>query len=185
MIRLVTAALVLLATVSTGCQSQTEPLDTGPAGTAGPEAVWTSMHDVAWDIVAASGLVTLITLDAEGQPQARILESIPPDSGQFDVWMGTNVNSAKVREITGDPRATLYYQRGDNSGYVTLRGQAEIVDDPVLKEKYWRPHWTAFYPDPERMYVLIHFTPENGEVVSLTQGIRGDSLTWAAPELDF
>ncbi len=180
-----TAALILFVIFATGCQSQTEQVDTGPAGTAGPDPVWTSTHDVAWDIVAASDFVTLITLDAAGQPQARMLEAIPPDSGQFNVWMGTNVNSAKVQEINNDPRATLYYQRRDNSGYVTLRGRADIVDDPVLKEKYWRPHWTAFYPDPETMYVLIHFTPENGEVVSLSQGIRGDSLTWAAPEFGF
>ena len=169
-------ALVLMA----GCQEQTAPGPSSPT----PE-VWTDGHAAAWDIMASARLLTLITLDEAGQPQARILEALPPDSGRFDVWMGTNARSAKVREIRANPRATVFYQIPDGTGYVTLRGRALIVDDHALKDRYWQPHWIAFYPDPERMYVLIHFEPEDGEVVSFAHGLEGDSLTWAAPEIDF
>ena len=166
-----------------GCR-QPDGLPTSEPASPVPETM-TKAHQVAWDIMSEASLLTLITLDSEGQPQARILESLAPDSGQFDVWMGTNVNSAKVGEIQQNPRATVFYQIPGGSGYVTLRGQAQIVDDPVLKEQYWRPHWEAFYPDPDEMYVLIHFTPINGEVVSFAHGLTGDSLTWAAPEFGF
>jgi general stress protein 26 len=103
----------------------------------------------------------------------------------MDIWMGTNRNSAKVREIQNDDRATLVYRIPGGTGYVTLRGRASIVDDPAEKEQRWRPHWDAFYPDPEAMYVLIHFEPEDGEVVSFQADLVGDSLTWAAPEFRF
>lgn len=166
-----------------GC-GQVEDLPAPEPPSPVPETM-TEAHRVAWDIMSEASLLTLITLDSEGQPQARILEALPPDSGRFDVWMGTNLHSAKVGEIQQNPRATVFYQIPGGSGYVTLRGQAQIVDDPALKEKYWRPHWTAFYPDPEIMYVLIHFTPNDGEVVSFADGLQGDSLTWAAPEFGF
>lgn len=148
-------------------------------------AAWTESHQIAWDIVAASRLVTLVTLNEEGHPQARILDATPPDSGEFVVWMGTNRNSAKVAEITHDPRATLFYRSPDGGGYVTLRGEASIVEDAAMKERYWRPAWEAFYPDREAMFVLIRFEPEDGEVVSFANGLMGDSLTWAAPEFSF
>jgi len=165
-----------------GCERATDPSQDTSSFDPQP-AEWTAVHQTAWDVVAGSPLVTLITLDASGHPQARILESIPPDSGRMDVWMGTNVNSAKVTEIRSDPRATLFYQK--SGGYVTLRGQARIVDDPAEKERRWRPHWEAFYPDPEAMYVLIHFVPDDGEIVSFSDNLEGDSLTWAAPEFSF
>lgn len=147
--------------------------------------VRTDAHDVAWDVMSSAHLLTLITLDEAGQPQARILEALPPDSGRFDIWMGTNARSAKVQEIRANPRATVFYHVPDGAGYVTLRGRASIVEDAEFKERYWQPHWTAFYPDPDEMYVLIHFIPEDGEVVHLGSGLEGDSLTWAAPELIF
>lgn len=165
------------------------PRADAPAARANPRAgvppEWTELHQAAWEIVTSEALVTLITVDAKGQPQARLVESLPPDSGRMDVWIGTNRNSAKVREIENNDRATLVYRIPDGSGYVTLRGRATIVDDPVEKERRWRPHWEAFYPDREAMYVLIHFVPEDGEVVSYGAGIEGDEGTWAAPEFGF
>jgi hypothetical protein len=59
------------------------------------------------------------------------------------------------------------------------------VDDPVEKERRWRPHWEPLYLDPDAMYVLIHFEPEDGEVLDLSADLVGDSLTWAAPEFRF
>jgi len=146
---------------------------------------WTEVHHTAWDIVSSSRHVTLITLDEGGHPQARILDAIPPDSGRFEIWMGTNRNSAKVREILADPRATLYYQIPNGGGYVTLRGMAEIVDDPAAKERYWRDAWEPFYPDRQAMFVLIRFQPMDGEVVSFADGLVGETVTWAAPEFEF
>ena len=178
LLRFIGGAMVFLVV---GCQ---EPPSLPVTNEDESAAAWTSTHQVAWDIVASSGLVTLITNNAEGQPQARIVESIPPDSGRLDIWMGTNRNSAKVQEIQRNDRATLLYQIPGGVGYVTLRGSASIVDDPMEKEKRWLPHWEAFYPDREAMFVLIHFVPEDGEVFSFPAGLVGDSLTWAAPEFD-
>lgn len=176
-------ALCAVLSLIVGCQAATDPPRSDQETNA--PVPWTEAHRVAWDIVASSRLVTLITLDDAGHPQARILDATPPDSGEFVVWMGTNRNSAKVAEITHDPRATLLYRSPDGGGYVTLRGLATIVDDADLKERYWRPAWEAFYPDREAMFVLIRFQPEDGEVVSFAHGLVGHALTWAAPEFSF
>ena len=172
------SCLALLAAF--GCQAAPLP----ESGVRSASEEWTETHQVAWEVVASSELVTLITLDRDGQPQARLLESLPPDSARMDIWMGTNRNSAKVRELRNNDRATLVYRIPGGVGYVTLRGRATIVDDPVEKERRWRPHWEAFYPD-RAAYVLIHFEPEDGEVVSFPADLVGDSITWAAPEFRF
>ena len=166
-----------------GCQARPEA-DLSGQSTDAP-APWTDVHAVAWDIISSARVVTLITLNDEGQPQARLLDATPPDSGEFVIWMGTNRNSAKVAEISHNPRATLFYRSLDGGGYVTLRGTASIVDDAALKERYWRPAWEAFYPDRDALFVLIRFQPDDGEVVSFANGLVGDSLTWAAPEFTF
>lgn len=177
-----TLRIAFIALLALGCQEAPGPTSSDQPAAATP---WTDVHEAAWDLVASSAHVTLITLDAEGHPQARILDATPPDSGEFVIWMGTNRGSAKVREIENDARATLYYQAPNADGYVSLRGRASIVDDPDMKERYWRPAWEAFYPDREAMYVLIRFEPQDGEVVSFADGLMGDSLTWAAPEFEF
>lgn len=181
--RFYTPCLIAVAILFTAC-GQIQDLPAPELLSPIPETM-TEAHRVAWDVMASSSILTLITLDEDGQPQARILDATAPDSARFDVWMGTNVNSAKVREIRANPRATIMYRIPDSQGYVTLRGRAEIVDDPALKENYWRPSWAPFYPDREAMFILIHFTPFDGEVVSFTHGLMGDPLTWAAPEFGF
>ncbi len=175
--------LALVALMMAACQEPADP--SSPEPVADRTMEWSEVHQAGWDIVASSRHVTLITLDAEGHPQARILDATPPDSGEFVIWMGTNRNSAKVQEIQNDARATLYYQAPNGGGYVTLRGMATMVDDPEMKERYWRPSWASFYPDREAMFMLIRFEPENGEVVSFADGLLGDSLTWVAPEFRF
>jgi general stress protein 26 len=137
-------------------------------------------------LVAARSLMTgahyaaLITLDSAGAPQARTVEPFAPEA-DMTVWIGTNPLTRKVAEIRRDPRVTLYYYDPAVMGYVTIHGRARLVDDPVLKQKWWNPGWTAFYPDREKGYLLVKVTPERLEIVSPTHGITGDAVTWRPP----
>ena len=56
------------------------------------------------EIMSAAGTCTLITLDQEGRPRARVMDAFLPED-DFTVWFGTNPKSRKVAQIKNDPRA--------------------------------------------------------------------------------
>ena len=136
-----------------------------------------NLLDVAREIMMASKTCTLITMDKEGRPAARIMDPFPPDE-DFTVWFGTNPKSRKVGQIEHDPRVTLLYVSQDISGYVMVQGTARTVNAPEEKARHWKSVWEQFYPDKEENYLLIRVTPLRFEVVSYPHGITGDAVTW-------
>ena len=112
------------------------------------------------------------------------MDAFEPQS-DFTVWFGTNPRSQKVAQIRNNPVVTLYYLGPENSGYVVIHGQAELVDDQNEKNSRWKDEWEAFYPDQTDNYLLIKVTPQSMEVVSYPHGLLGDSLTWKAPSVNF
>jgi general stress protein 26 len=138
------------------------------------------IRSVARELMIAARYAALITVDSTGATQARTIDPFAPDDAMV-VWFATNPRTRKVAEITRDSRVTLYYFSTQHGGYVTLRGRARLVDDPLEKQRRWKPEWAPFYPDRERDYLLVVVTPERLEIVSPGQGIVGDSLTWRPP----
>ena len=138
----------------------------------------------AKEIMNEAGTCALITLDEDGSPRARTMDPFAPES-DLTVWFGTNPNSRKVSQIKGDPRVTLYYLAPDESGYVTIQGVAQLVDDPEQLENRWKEEWEPFYPDWPEGYLLIKVSPRVLEVVSYPHGLNGDSITWQPPGLEF
>jgi general stress protein 26 len=136
------------------------------------------------EIMSAAGTCTLITLDQEGRPRARVMDAFLPED-DFTVWFGTNPKSRKVTQIKNDPRVTLFYLDQDASGYVMIHGQAQIVDDPIEKQERWKDEWEAFYQNREEAYLLIKVTPEWMEVISNTRNIVGDPLSWEPQKIIF
>jgi general stress protein 26 len=139
-----------------------------------------TIKEAALEIIQDQKYSALITLDASGHPQARMMEQFPPED-DLVIWFGTNKNSRKVKEIQNDSRATVFVADNTGNGYVTLTGKAILVDDTSEKEKRWMEHWERFYADRVSNYLLIKFIPEIVEVVSYRHGLNGDPVTWRAP----
>ena len=142
------------------------------------------LERAARELIAGAKYAALITLGPDGHPQARTVENLPPEA-DFSVWFATTPRTRKVEEIRRDPRVTLYWFDPERAGYVTLIGLASIVTDSAERARHWQPGWEAFYPDRERDYLLIRVQPLRLEVVSPSQGITGDSLTWRPPAVEF
>ena len=141
-----------------------------------------SLKSAAIEIITEAKYCTLITVDASGQPQARMMDPFLPEN-DFVIWLGTNNNSRKVKEIKKNKLATVNYSLSSGEGYVTLTGNAYLVDDSSEKEKRWKDSWEAFYQDKESTYILIKFVPDKLEVVSYKHNLIGDSITWSAPHI--
>ena len=144
----------------------------------------TELLKAAREIIADAGTCALVTLDEHGSPRVRAMDPFPPEE-DFTIWFGTNKNSRKVKQIKRDPRVNLYYMENDNSSYVTISGKAELIDDPEMKQKYWKDQWNAFYDENKENYLLIKVTPEWLEVSSAKRGLNGESKSWAPPKIDF
>jgi len=140
--------------------------------------------NVAREIMTTAKTCALITLDEEDRPMVRIMDPFLPES-DFKVWLGTNPESRKVKQIKKNPKVTLYYLENDGLGYVVVHGIAQLVNDEGEKEKRWKAEWKAFYPNKPNGYTLIKVSPESIEVLSNAHGIVGDPKTWQPPSVHF
>ena len=143
-----------------------------------------TLLSAARTIMSAARYCALVTLDGTGTPQARTMDPFAPDE-EFVVWMGTNRTSRKVQQLQADPRVTLFYASPAATGYVTIIGRAELVDDESEKAARWKPEWERFYQDRASEYLLIRIIPERLEVVDYSRGISGDPGSWATPFVVF
>jgi general stress protein 26 len=148
------------------------------------EAAEDKLKIAAREIITSANTCALITLDREGNPRARMMDHFPPED-DFTLWFGTNPDSRKVAQIRNDPRVNLYYPAVNHSGYVTINGTAELIDDQKEKEKRGKAAWEEFYPAYPDGYMLIKVTPVRMEVVSYPHGIVGDTITWEPPAVNF
>ena len=129
------------------------------------------------DIIRNSYFGTFITIDSDGQPRARMMEPFEPTQ-DFIIWLATNPKSRKVKQIQANPNATLHYFDKKNLGYVSLMGQATLVNDPKIKATKWKKGWENFYPNKNKDYLLIKFVPETLELISIPNKFTGDPTTW-------
>jgi general stress protein 26 len=144
-----------------------------------------SLLATAREIMKTARYCALITLDSNGRPQARTMDPFPPGEN-MEVWLGTNPNSRKVREILRDAHVTLYYSVNEDQAYVAISGRARIVTDAKAKARYWKDEWKEFYPDREKGFVLLSVIPQKLEVVNVKKGvIGGNSITWEPPSVTF
>jgi general stress protein 26 len=141
-----------------------------------------SLIATAREIMNTARYCALITIDSSGRPHARTMDPFSPEEDMV-VWLATNPKSRKVSEIRHNQRVTLYYFVQEDQAYVTISGRARIVDDAKERAKHWKDEWKDFYPD--RRYLLIAVAPEKLEVISVKQGINGDSITWTPPAVTF
>jgi len=157
----------------------------GPAaGQAGQGYTRERLLEVAHQIIDGARFNTLVTLDADGLPRIRPMDPLPPE-GEMTIWFATNPNTRKVEEIRRDPRVSVYYFDPQTLGYVTISGVAHLVDDPAEKARRWKDDWQAFYPNRPDGYLLIEFTANWLEVVSVSHSVTGPDDTWLPPRVEF
>ncbi|MFC2134441.1 pyridoxamine 5'-phosphate oxidase family protein [Bacteroidota bacterium] len=124
-----------------------------------------SLLTLAQTIIKSAQSQTLITVDEDGKPQARIMSRFLPDENMV-IWLGTRPGSRKVKQIKTNPNVMVFYYDTKGFSYVSVAGQARIVNDAEKKKQYWKKGWEKYYPDPDKDYILIEVTPERIEMVS-------------------
>ena len=91
----------------------------------------------ATDIIQKAHYCTFITIDEDGQPQARMVDPIAPDA-DFTIWFATNPLTRKVDQVRRNPKVTLSCFDAGTSSYVTVLGRGELVTDVAEKQRHWK-----------------------------------------------
>lgn len=132
---------------------------------------------IAKTIINDAYFGTLITIGTNGQPKSRVMEPFAPDK-DFIIWLATNPKSRKVSEIKANSTTTLNYFNKNTMEYVSLMGNAFLVNDETIKAQKFKEGWDKFYPNKKAAYLLIKFVPHTLELVSTANEYPGDSITW-------
>lgn len=139
----------------------------------------------AKEIMGMQNYCALITIDSEGLPDVRTMNPYPVEDNMI-IWMATNRQSGKAKEILSNPNVCVYFADHKNaSGYVALNGKAEVIDDKELLVKKKREYWEQVSPDWKNIFVLIKIVPQKMEVVNYKYGLYGEPVTWKAPSIEF
>lgn len=142
------------------------------------------MITAAKEIISTVPTCALITIDVDGLPRVRAMETIAPEP-DMTLWFVTNPHSRKVQQIKTNPLVNIYYLEKDNGGYVTIQGKAFLINDQKEKQLRWKEQWTQHYPNGPKDCLLIKVVPQWMEVVSGSHGIEGDPKTWQAQRVEF
>ena len=135
-------------------------------------------------IISRAYFGTLITIDQNGNAKARLMEPFAPEK-HFVIYLATNPKSRKVQEIQQNHRATLYYVDEPRTGYVSLYGNIDIVTNDSIKKAHWKNGWERFYPNKSDAYMLLKFTPDYIEVISIRDSLTGDANNWQPARVEF
>lgn len=98
------------------------------------------------ELIEGISVAMLTTVDAEGQLRSRPLATLQVD-GDNELWFFTASQSPKADEIAHDSRVNLSYANEDDHTYVSVSGNAEIVRDPMLIHRLWKPVHKAWFPE--------------------------------------
>ncbi len=133
--------------------------------------------DMSRKVIEDCYFTSFVSIDTKGQPRVRVMEPFAPEA-DFTIWMATNPKSRKVNQIKANPKTSLHYFDKSKMSYVSLMGNAYIINDSVIKAKKWKKGWERFYPNQTDGYMLIKFVPNTLELINIPKGFTGDSITW-------
>ena len=125
-----------------------------------------SLLTVAKEIIDSAQAKVLISVDEDGIPHARQMDPFAPEEDMV-VWLATNPNTRKVMQIKNNPNVAIFYYFPKRHAYVTMNGKAELVNNPEMKNKYWKSYWTRYYPNKEKDMILIKVIPQRLELISI------------------
>ena len=94
--------------------------------------------------------ITMFTTVAdEGHLYSRPMATLELEPQSFDgrLYFFTDRHSAKVSSVNSDHHVNLAYSEPSKQRYVSVCGQASLIDDRALMEKLWSPFMKAWFPE--------------------------------------
>ena len=132
----------------------------------------------ALDLMRASTVVYLGTNGPDGCPWIKAM-LLMEHEGLARVWFSTNTSSKRVAQLRNDSRASVYAADPPTFRGLLLLGEAEVLEDPESKRRFWREGFERYYPlgveDPD--YCVLRFTARTGNYYEMLENV-----TFGIPE---
>ena len=75
------------------------------------------------------------------------------------LWFFTGRSTLKAREIDRNPRINLAYTAGDKDTFLSVAGEAQLVEDSAKAKTLWNPVMKAWFPkgleDPDLVLLRV------------------------------
>jgi general stress protein 26 len=136
-----------------------------------PEMSAAKMKEVALQLYQSQPVVTLVTIDENGYPEARAMANLrqtgalegnvfPADS--LDTAFGTSSWRSKIEQVKKNPKASVYILDVKTYRAASILGTIEIVSEPEAKKAYWSKAFSALYPQgpASPSYTVLRFKAE-------------------------
>ena len=109
-------------------------------------------------------LAMMTTHEADGHLHSRPMYTSQVESTGI-LWFFTSDQSGKIRELQRNSQVGLSYADEDDNTYVSVSGQAELVEDKAKMNDLWHPALKAWFADglDTSDIALIKVTAEQAE----------------------
>lgn len=97
------------------------------------------------DIVDKIEVGMLTTMESDGEHRSRPMQTQKFDA-EGNLWFFTSRSSHKTDELLENPNVNVSYADTESQSYVSIIGEASLVNDPAVKKELWSPVAKAWFP---------------------------------------
>jgi general stress protein 26 len=117
-----------------------------------------------YDILKGFSTAMFVTVSPGAWPAARPMHVARVEEESGSIWFFTGKAGAIAEDVADEAEVLLVFQN-ENSAYLSLRGNARIVQDRALIKELWKEPYKIWFPrgseDPE--ITLISVNPVDAE----------------------
>ncbi len=119
--------------------------------------------DKIQDMVGNDNIV-MFCCDLDAKPFAATPMSTQQVEEDGTIWFFSTKDSDRNRHLAKDPRAQVLFGDSGSQDYLSLYGNAVVLDDPAKAEELWTPFVKVWFPEgpTDPTLTLIRFRPKEG-----------------------
>ena len=125
-------------------------------------------HDpvLLWKLIKATRFAMFTTRHGNGHLHSRPMTTQNGKDDEGDsLWFFMSRKGDPVEDLEKEPGVNVSYADPGKDSYVSVSGEASVVDDEALKKRLWSPMTQAWFPggptDPDVALVQVRITHAN------------------------
>lgn len=123
-------------------------------------------RDKIWDLIKDIKVAMMATWDEDShKAHSRPMMALQTEEFDGTLWFFTGKDSRKAHEVSESREALLNYSDPKGQKYVSVSGQASLVDDREKIAELWTDYARIWFPDgiDDPNLVLLRFEAETAE----------------------
>ena len=127
----------------------------------------TADAELLWKLIKGTRFGMFTTRNADhGHLHSRPMTTQNKDEDRDDrLWFFMSRKSDPVEDFEKEPQVNVAYSNPDDDSYVSVSGEASVLEDQETKERLWSPMSQAWFPggptDPDLALVCVRIVHAN------------------------